>query len=114
MKKLLAITTLTLTSLSFNASAAMDQQLENTLIDICKAGASNSIYKLHHTVKNNRINEQRIYSRLVCNGETFHQFLISQGAEKTAKHISRYMEGTVTIKDTAMVYGSDEPLTVTD
>lgn len=114
MKTLLTIATLILTPLTFNASAAMDPQLEQTLIQVCKAGASNSMYKLHNTVKNYRINKQRIYPRLVCNGKTFHQFAISQGADKTAKHIGRYSEvkRSVTIKDLAMTYGSDEILAV--
>jgi hypothetical protein len=112
MKKLLTIATLILTPLAFNASAAMDPQLKKTLVDVCKAGASNSMYKLHKTVKSYRINEQRIFPRLVCNGETFHQFALSQGADKTAKHIGQYMKGSVTIKDIAMTYNSDETLTV--
>ncbi|ACA87555.1 DUF3718 domain-containing protein [Shewanella woodyi] len=112
MKKYLAIATLILTPLAFNASAAMHPQLEKTLVDVCKAGASNKMYQLRHTVKTNRINEKRIYPRLVCNGETFHQFALNQGADKTAKRIGKFMKGTVTIKDIAMTYGSDEILAV--
>lgn len=113
MKKYFAIATLILTPLAFNASAAMHPQLEKTLIDVCKAGASNKTIVLHNTVKSYRINKQRIYPRLVCNGETFHQFALNQGAYKTAKQIGRYMnKGKVTIKDIAMTYDSDEILAV--
>ncbi|MEC4727042.1 DUF3718 domain-containing protein [Shewanella sp. D64] len=113
MKKRLIIATLILTPLAFNVTAAMHPQLEKTLVDVCKAGASNSVYKLRDTVKSYRINEQRIYPRLICNGETFHQFVLSQGADKTAKHIGRYMRGTVTIKDLVMSNSSDGILAVT-
>ena len=112
MKKSLIIATLILSPLAFNTSAAMDPYIEKALIDVCKAGASDSMYKLHNTVKAYRINKQRIYPRLVCNGETFHQFTINHGSDKTAKHISRYVEGNVKIKDIAMTYSSDTLLTV--
>ncbi|WP_198782858.1 DUF3718 domain-containing protein [Shewanella putrefaciens] len=85
--------------ISTHAFAAMDPQLENTLIAVCKAGASNSLVSFNGTMKEYRINEARIFPRLVCNGENFHQFALSQGAEKTAQRIGRYVQGQVTIKD---------------
>lgn len=84
-----------------NAFAAMDPQLENTLVAVCKAGASNNLISFGNTMKEYRINQGRIFPRLVCNGESFHQFALSQGADKTAKRIGRYVQGTVTIKDIA-------------
>lgn len=83
------------------AFAAMSPQLENTLISVCKAGASNNVVTFNSTMKEHRINQGRIFPRLVCNGEDFHQFALSQGADKTAKRIGRYTQGQVTIKDIA-------------
>ncbi|MCL1119493.1 DUF3718 domain-containing protein [Shewanella seohaensis] len=84
-----------------NAFAAMDPQLENTLVAVCKAGASNNLISFSNTMQEYRINQARIFPRLVCNGESFHQFALNQGADKTAKRIGRYVQGTVTIKDIA-------------
>lgn len=112
MKKLIAIASLVLCPLTLPANAAMSPHMEKTLIEVCKAGASNSLIKYNHTMKSYRINKQRIFPRLVCNGQNFHQFALSQGAEKTAKRINRYMVGTVTIKDIAMHYGDDQLLAV--
>ncbi|GIU16724.1 MULTISPECIES: DUF3718 domain-containing protein [unclassified Shewanella] len=89
-------------AMSFGASAAMSPQLENTLIAVCKAGASNSVFQFNRTMKENRINKRRVFPRLVCNGESFYNFAVSAGADKTAKRIAPYNQGTVTIKDIAM------------
>ncbi|NRD73158.1 DUF3718 domain-containing protein [Shewanella sp. VB17] len=112
MKKPLIIATLIFTPLVFNTSEAMDSDIEKALVNVCKAGASNSMHKLHNTVKHYRINERRIYPRLVCNGETFHQFTVNHGADKTAKYISRYTKGNVKIKDIATIYSSDKLLAI--
>lgn len=84
-----------------SAFAAMDPQLENTLVAVCKAGASNNLVSFSDTMKEYRINQGRIFPRLVCNDKSFHQFALSQGADKTAKRIKRYIRGEVTIKDIA-------------
>ncbi|AQS37296.1 Protein of unknown function (DUF3718) [Shewanella psychrophila] len=112
MKKLLAIAVLALSPIAFSVSAGMTTHMENTLVAVCKAGASNSMYKFRDTMKSYHINKQRIFPRLVCNGESFHQFAISNGADKTAKKIAPYLKGTVTIKDIAMTYSSDEIMAV--
>ena len=112
MKKLLAIAVFALSPMAFSVSAAMSPQIENTLIAVCKAGASNSLYKFRDTMKSYRINERRVFPRLVCNGENFQQFALSHGADKTAKQIGKYMKGTVTIKDIAMTYGSEQIIAI--
>ncbi|MCH1928862.1 DUF3718 domain-containing protein [Shewanella sp. A25] len=84
------------------AFAAMDPQIEKTLVAVCKAGASNNLVTFGSTMREYRINENRVFPRLMCNGENFHQFAISRGADKTAARIGRYYKGTVTIKDLAM------------
>ncbi|NRB25898.1 DUF3718 domain-containing protein [Shewanella sp.] len=112
MKKLLAIAVFALSPMAFSVSAGMTTHMENTLVAVCKAGASNSLFKFRDTMKSYHINKQRIFPRLVCNGESLHQFALSHGADKTAGKISPYIRGTVTIRDIAMTYGSDEIMAV--
>ncbi|QLE84867.1 MULTISPECIES: DUF3718 domain-containing protein [Shewanella] len=112
MKKLLTIALLAAAPLSLSANAAMSPQLESTLVAVCKAGASNKIYKFNDTMKEYRINKNRIFPRLVCNGQSYHQFALDNGADKTAKRIARYVKGSVTIKDIAMTYGEDQIMAV--
>lgn len=99
VSKCTAIATLCLIGLSGTASAAMDPQLENTLIQVCKAGASNKITTFNNTMRDFRINKQVVFPRLVCNGENFYQFAFNQGAYKTANKINQYVQGQVYIKD---------------
>ena len=108
MKTLLSLASVALVSLSFSASAAMDPQLEKTLVSLCKAGASNSVIQLNDTVKSNHINKQRIYPKLMCNGESFHNFALTNNADRTAKRIAPYMQGNVIIRDISMNYDLDE------
>ncbi|MBO2680175.1 DUF3718 domain-containing protein [Shewanella algae] len=56
-----------------------------------------------NTLREYRINEQRVFPRLVCNGESLHQFAMSHGADRTAKKIGRFLPGKVTISDMAMI-----------
>ncbi|MEZ9821987.1 DUF3718 domain-containing protein [Shewanella sp. 10N.286.45.A1] len=100
MFKTLAVAGITLT-MAFSANAAMTPQMESTLVSVCKAGASNSNYQFNNTMKSYRINKKRIFPRLVCNGESFYNFALNAGAEKTAAKIAPYARGTVTIKDIA-------------
>ncbi|GIU34415.1 DUF3718 domain-containing protein [Shewanella schlegeliana] len=96
--------------MSFGASAAMSPQLESTLISVCKAGASNSVVQFNRTMKDYRINKSRVFPRLVCNGESFYNFTVNAGADKTAKRIAPYTrgQGRVTIKDIAMTESDTE------
>jgi len=112
MKKFIAIAAIILTPLAFTASAAMSPQIEKTLVQVCKAGASNSLFKFKDTMNSYRINKQRVFPRLVCNGQNYHQFALSYGADRTANKIAPYMKGKVTIKDLALTYGSDEIMAV--
>ncbi|MCE9678158.1 DUF3718 domain-containing protein [Shewanella sp. AS1] len=110
MKKLLSIAVIALAPFAFSTQAAMSLHMENTLIAVCKAGASNNLIEFNGTMREYRINKQRVFPRLVCNGENFHQFALSNGAQRTAKKIAPYT-ATVTIKDLAM-NTSDEILAV--
>lgn len=112
MKKLLSIAVIALAPLAFSTQAAMTVQMENALIAVCKAGASNNVVKFNGTMREYRINKQRIFPRLVCNQQSFYQFAQSQGAERTAQQILRYTKGSVTITDIAMHYEDMQPLTV--
>ena len=88
-------------AISFSSSAAMSPQIEHTLIQVCKAGASNNTFQFNRTMKDYRINKNRVFPRLVCNGESFYNFAVNAGADKTARKIAPYNRGTVTIKDLA-------------
>ncbi|MGE6651000.1 DUF3718 domain-containing protein [Shewanella colwelliana] len=112
MKKLLIIAAIASAPFAFSANAAMSPQMEKTLVAVCKAGASNSMIEFSSTLKEHRINKQRVFPRLVCNDQSFHQFALSQGADRTAKKIAPYATGTVTIKDIAMTYGNDQIMAV--
>ncbi|MCG9714471.1 DUF3718 domain-containing protein [Shewanella insulae] len=112
MKKLLTIAAIALAPLAFSSQAAMSLQMEKTLVAVCKAGASNSIVEFNGTMKEYRINKPRIFPRLVCNDQSFHQFALSHGADRTAARIERYTLGTVTIKDITMNYHEDDILAV--
>ncbi len=112
VKQLGSIAIVVLAPLVFNAQAAIPPQIEKTLVEVCKAGASNNLVKFNHTMKEYRINERRVFPRLVCNGETFQQFSLNQGAERTAAKIAPYTKGTVTIQDIAMTYGEQQIMAV--
>ena len=102
MKKVMTLTVLILTSLTFNASAAMEANLEQKLIEVCKTGLTDNLYRFNRTMIENKINKRRIFPRLVCNGENFHDFAISNGANRVAKKIAPFIEGTTSITDLAM------------
>jgi hypothetical protein len=100
---------LSLSLWSINSQAAMDPNVENTLIAVCKAGASNKVFQFNDAMKSYRINKARIFPRLVCYGESFHQFTLSRNADKTARLIAPYAEAHVSIRDLAYL-GETQPL----
>ncbi len=89
-------------AMSFSVNAAMSPQIEQTLIQVCKAGLSNNVMTFNRTMKDYRIKKSRVFPRLVCNGESFYNFTVNAGADKTARKIAPYNVGSVTIKDIAM------------
>ncbi|PKG57630.1 DUF3718 domain-containing protein [Shewanella sp. GutDb-MelDb] len=95
-------------AMTFSANAAMTPQMETALVSVCKAGASNSNYQFNSTMKSYRINKSRIFPKLVCNGESFYNFALNAGADKTAAKIAPYARGTVTIKDIAQTEQDDD------
>lgn len=107
MIKTLAIAAAAL-AMTFSANAAMTLHMETALISVCKAGASNRNYQFNNTMKSYRINKSRIFPRLVCNGESFYNFALNAGADKTAAKIAPYAGGTVTIKDIAQTEQDNE------
>ncbi|MBE7215138.1 DUF3718 domain-containing protein [Shewanella benthica] len=102
MKKVMTLTALILTSLTFNASAAMEANLEQKLIEVCKTGLTDNLYRFNRTMIENKINKRRIFPMLVCNGESFHDFAISNGANRIAKKIAPFIQGATSITDLAM------------
>ena len=95
-------------AMSFSVSAAMSPQLEHTLVQVCKAGLSNNLITFNRTMKDYRINKNRVFPRLVCNGESFYNFTVNAGADKTTRKIAPYNIGSVTIKDLAMTNNNSQ------
>ncbi|GIU33565.1 DUF3718 domain-containing protein [Shewanella schlegeliana] len=108
MKKLLPLTAIVLTSITFNASAAMEPNLEKKLIAVCKTALSDNLLLYSRTMQENKINKHRVFPRLVCNGQSFHDFAISNGATKVANKIAPYnSSGSTSITDLAMTDSKD-------
>ncbi|MFT5788786.1 MAG: hypothetical protein ACI8SJ_000893 [Shewanella sp.] len=95
-------------AMTFSANAAITPQMETALISVCKAGASNRYYQFNYTMKSYHINKSRIFPKLVCNGESFYNFALNAGADKTAAKIAPYTKGRVTIKDIAQTDQDNE------
>ena len=112
MKKLLPLTAIVLTSITFNASAAMDPLIEKKLISVCKTGLSDNLFLYSRTMLENKIDKRRIFPRLVCNGQSFHDFALSNGANKIASKIAHYNPGTTSIIDLAQNSQSSSPYSV--
>ncbi|MCL1092463.1 DUF3718 domain-containing protein [Shewanella kaireitica] len=90
MKKGIAIIGLGLSIFTFGASAAISPTMEKSLIAVCKAATKNNLIQFNRTLKAYRINKKLIFPKLVCNGQTFHDFALAQGANKVAKKIANY------------------------
>ncbi|QFU23684.1 DUF3718 domain-containing protein [Shewanella eurypsychrophilus] len=112
MKKVMTLTALILTSFTFNASAAMEPKLEKKLIEICKTGMSDNVYKFNKTVRDYKINKHRIFPNLVCNGKSFHNFAIHHGSYRVAKRIEPFIQGKTSITDLAMTSSTSQDLSV--
>ncbi|MGS0682107.1 DUF3718 domain-containing protein [Shewanella sp. 125m-7] len=113
MKKMITLTAMVLSSITFNASAAMEPNLEKTLIAVCKTGLSNNLFLFNRTMQEHKINKRRVFPKLMCNGQSFHQFALSNGANKIAAKIAPYSLGTTTITDIAMTSPQDANYSVT-
>lgn len=102
MKKMITLTAMVLTSITFNASAAMDPSVESKLVAVCKTGLSDNVSLFNRTMRENKINKRHVFPKLVCNGQSFHDFALSNGANKIAQKIAPYSPGTTSITDLAM------------
>ena len=112
MKKVMTLTALILTSFAFNATAAINPKVEQTLIEICKTGMTDNIHRFNNTMHDHRINKRKIFPKLVCNGQGFHEFAISHGSNRVAKKIAPFIQGTTSITDLAMNSTNSQVLAV--
>jgi hypothetical protein len=87
------LTILLLTSLLLTANLAqaksnsMDKNLENKLINICKALKSDDKIKLRHSIKESGLRERVVFRGLVCNGMSPLAYALSENANLTAHYI---------------------------
>ena len=90
MEKGIAIIGLGLSVFTFSASAAISPTMETSLIAVCKAATKDNVIQFNRTLKQHRINKDLIFPKLVCNGQSFHDFALTHGANKVAKKIANY------------------------
>jgi len=106
MNKIKSVTTAAITfslliGTSFSSSA-MDKDVEQALINVCKASMSNNVIKLSKTAKSYQLKEQTIALKVMCNGEDIITFAEQHGAYKTAARLENKIgKGKVSITDVA-------------
>ncbi len=100
----MTLTAILLNFTALNASAAMEPKLESTLIEVCKTGLSDNTFRFNKTMRDNRINKAIIFPNLICNGESFYNFALSNGANKIASRIKPYAKTNTSITDLASNY----------
>lgn len=102
MKKGTLLIGLCLSSLALNASAAMSPTMKTSLVAVCKATTKDSVLQFKRTLKEHRINETLIFPKLICNGQSLHDFALMQGSKKVAEKIARYTNDQELNQATAM------------
>jgi hypothetical protein len=105
MKKIKSITTAAITftllaSASF-ASSAMDKDIEQSLIEVCKASTTNSTLKFNKTMKSLHLKNKAVANKVMCNGEDITDFARSHGSYKVATKLEKSINGEVSITDVA-------------
>lgn len=90
MKKGIAIIGLGLSVFTFSASAAISPTMETSLIAVCKAATKDNVIQFNRTLKQHRINKKLIFPKLVCNGQSLHDFALAHSANKVAQKIANY------------------------
>lgn len=102
MKKYsLALTAMTVlgASISFaHAEVPMTDYMKTALTETCIAVKSNSILKLSKELKEYNLKVATIRDKLMCNGESVHQFALTHNATRTANKINK---GSVSIQEIA-------------
>jgi hypothetical protein len=102
MKKYsLALTLMTVlgASISFaHAEVPMTDYMKTALTETCMAVKSNSILKLNKELKEYNLKVGTIRDKLMCNGESVHQFALTHNANRTANKINK---GSVSIQEIA-------------
>jgi len=102
MKKYsLALTAITVlgASISFaHAEVAMTDYMQTALVNTCISVKSNKPMKLKMALKEYRLKIATIRDKLMCNGESVHQFALTHNATRTANKINK---GSVSIQEIA-------------
>lgn len=95
-------TSFLLLTASFSSSAKMSEQMERSLITICKAAKSDKLVRLNYSISRINSNHKNIALNLVCNNQSVIEFAESYGAYKTAGKLSSKL-GATSITDIAKV-----------
>lgn len=89
------------TGASFS-SFAMDEYVENALINVCKSAMNNNVTRYNKTIKSYRLKNKTVALKVVCNGDDIISFAEKHGADKTAARMSKGL-GNVNITDVAAI-----------
>ena len=81
-------------SIAFNKST-----IDSMLVQACKDVKSNRVVKLKSNLRTNHLSLSLINEKLMCNGESVYDFVVTHNAEKTAR---LFRTGFVSIRDVAM------------
>lgn len=106
MNKIKSVTTALITfsvlSVASFSSLAMDNYVEKSLIEVCKASISNSQIKFNSTAKSYNLKYKTIASKVMCNGDDIINFAQKHGSYKTAAKLEKSLNsGNVSITDVA-------------
>jgi hypothetical protein len=108
MSKVKSVTTAAITlSLLIGASfssSAMDKQVEESLISVCKAAKSDSLLNYRKTAKSFHLADKTIASKVMCNGSDIIDFAQQHGSYKIASRLENsLLSGNVNITDIAAI-----------
>lgn len=91
---------LPLLTMSMSSQAAISSNMEEALVDVCKATLSDNVHKLNKATKQYHLKNRTVALKLMCNGEDVISFAEHNGASKTAAKLQRSI-GDVSITDVA-------------
>lgn len=115
MKKLIVVAGVLAVGFS-SASIARDTYLpiyvEQGLISICKAAASDKLMLMNQSIKSLRLKHKVIALKVVCNGQDIISFAERYGAVSTTARLSNSI-GAVNITDIASIRSSHYDVTFT-
>ena len=98
---LAAVAGLALSAASTSA-LAMDKNVENALIDVCKSAASDKNYRMKKTLEGYNLKHKTVALKVMCNGQDIIAFAESRGASNTAARLESSIGGVEIIDVAAL------------